>query len=296
MTVIELLLRFLSRSRGGKYALLKVLVSSLALTCCLSTDDESVFINDHLTPYTYHHTTRSSRDISTCRQSSTVNVNTSSSIETFNISTKAPFTTKTTYELHQFADAVQDGPLRRRYILGTIAYVNNPYFSLSVLEPKEKDGCKVLYGSAKRSPVSETIANRNNGCRLAINAGYFNIINGECLGNVVSDGRLIQTAGSRRNANFGIRKDGTMVIGYLSEADVCNASNPFNQLVTGVIWLVRDGINYVNKSMILESSENEGTGRMETFVNVLSARTAVGFDKKGRLVLAQVLGQTHRRG
>ena len=299
MTALELLLRFFSRSRGRKGVFLKVLVSSLAMTCCcLSTaTDENVFVNDHLTPYTsdrYHHTTRPSRDISTCQQSSTVHVNTS--IETFNISTKAPFDTKTSYELHQFADAMQDGPLRRRYILGTIAFVNDPYFSLSVLEPNEKDGCKVLYGSAKRSLLSETVANRKNGCRLAINAGYFNMFNGECLGNVVSDGRLIQTAGSIKNANFGIRRDGTMVIGYLSEADLCSTSNPFNQLVTGVIWLVRDGINYVNKSMILESTKNEGTGKMETFVNVLSARTAVGFDKRGRLVLAQVLGQTHHRG
>ena len=54
--------------------------------------------------------------------------------------------------------------------------------------------------------------------------------------------------------------------------------------------------NYVNESMYLECSEHEDTGKMETFVNVISARSAIGHDKDGRLVMARVEGQTHRRG
>ena len=296
--VLGLMLRFLSRHKG---IFLEFLLYFLALSCCCLSltatgdysDVDSVFVKDHLTPYTDRHwATRTPRDVSTCQHASAGNT----SVETYSISTKAPLIGRTSYELRQFADAVPDGPLRRRYILGTIAFIENPYFALSVLEPNDKGGCKFLYGRASLSFVSETAANRNQGCRLAINAGYFNIFNGQCLGNVVSDGRLVQTAGTVRNANFGIREDGSMVVGYLSEADVCNQSNPFRQLVTGVIWLVRNGTNYVNESMQLESSEHEGTGKMETFVNVVSARTAVGYDMRGRLVFAQVLGQTHRRG
>ena len=67
-------------------------------------------------------------------------------------------------------------------------------------------------------------------------------------------------------------------------------------IIVGVIWLVRNRTNYVNESKYLECSDNEDTGKMETFVNVISARSAIGHDGKGRVVLARVDGQTHVRG
>ena len=60
--------------------------------------------------------------------------------------------------------------------------------------------------------------------------------------------------------------------------------------------MVRNRTNYVNESKYLECSDNEDTGKMETFVNVISARSAIGHDGKGRVVLARVDGQTHVRG
>lgn len=50
-------------------------------------------------------------------------------------------------------------------------------------------------------------------CLVAQNGGYFDMSSGECLGNVVSDGRLVQNAHGLQNAQFGIRRDGTMVFG-----------------------------------------------------------------------------------
>lgn len=38
------------------------------------------------------------------------------------------------------------------------------------------------------------------------------------------------------------------------------------------------------------------TGTFDRFINVISARTAVGHDKQGRLVLVHVDGQTESRG
>ena len=58
--------------------------------------------------------------------------------------------------------------------------------------------------------------------------------------------------------------------------------------MSGVIWLVRNGSSFVNESMTLECSSHEDTGRMKTFVDVISARTAIGHDADGRLVIAQV--------
>ena len=183
--------------------------------------------------------------------------------------------------------------LSRRYLIGTIAYLEQPYYTLSVLEPGHPGGCKVQYWSATRSTVRDTASHRFGGCRLAVNAGYFKVRNGHCLGNIVSDGRIVQTSNDEQNANFGIRRDGTISVGYIPDEEILNSTNPFRQLVAGVIWLVRNGTNFVNESMELECSSHEDTGKMETFVNVISARTALGHDAEGRVVIAQVHAHTH---
>lgn len=54
----------------------------------------------------------------------------------------------------------------------------------------------------------------------------------------------------RQFIHFGFR--------YLSELDLL--SQGFVQLVGGVIWLVRDGKNYVDESKKLECSNTEETG------------------------------------
>ncbi|MGH0155329.1 UNVERIFIED_CONTAM: hypothetical protein FKN15_029327 [Acipenser sinensis] len=55
--------------------------------------------------------------------------------------------------------------------------------------------------------------------------------------------------------------------------------NPFAQLVSGVVWLC-----------------GKVVGTFDTFVNVVSARTAVGHDKEGWLILFHIDGQTGDRG
>ena len=203
---------------------------------------------------------------------------------------------KVKYDVLKFADVVHKSPLRRRYAVGSIAKIENPYYTFSVLEPKEKGGCTKEYFSVQRSTVQESAKQKQNGCRLAANAGYFNMYTGECLGNIVSEGRIVKSTNGSANANFGIREDGSIVVGYISEDDIRNKSNPFRQLVSGVVWLVRNGTNYVNESMKIECSDNEDTGGMKTFVEVLSARSAIGHDAKGQLILAHIEGQTHMRG
>ncbi|XP_078072062.1 N-acetylglucosamine-1-phosphodiester alpha-N-acetylglucosaminidase isoform X3 [Mustelus asterias] len=84
--------------------------------------------------------------------------------------------------------------------------------------------------------------------------------------------------------------------GYLSEEDVVDKENPFVQLVSGVIWLLRNGTIYINESQSAECSKTQETGSFERFVNVVSARTAIGHDKYGRLVLLHIDGQTDIRG
>ncbi|XP_041259782.1 N-acetylglucosamine-1-phosphodiester alpha-N-acetylglucosaminidase isoform X2 [Onychostruthus taczanowskii] len=178
----------------------------------------------------------------------------------------------------------------RKVIYGHFTFARNPLSTVSVLEPGGAGGCL----ARRRAPVEETAKLRK--CLVAQNGGYFNMETGECLGNVVSDGRLVRDSGGLQNAQFGIRKDGTMVFGYLSEEDVLDQSNPFVQLVSGVVWLLRDGEVYVNQSRAAECGDTQSTGTFDRFINVISARTAVGHDRQGRLVLVHVDGQTESRG
>ncbi len=204
-----------------------------------------------------------------------------------------PIPNSAEYDVHRFADKVESNLQniysvhRRRYLMGSIGFFSEPYYKMSVLEPLKPGGCQVKYYTASTATVKNTAKSRMNGCTVAINAGYFNVHNGGCLGNVVSDGRVVQVS-DRMNANFGIRQDGSVVVGYISPEEVRKGS--FRQLVSGVIWLVRNHTNYVNESMKLECAENQDTGKMSTFVNVLSARTALGIDGHGRIVVAQVSG------
>ncbi|KAH9499715.1 hypothetical protein Btru_077652 [Bulinus truncatus] len=105
---------------------------------------------------------------------------------------------------------------------------------------------------------------------------------------------MVQDSGGIQNVHFGITKDGYIFTGYLSELDLI--IQDFSQLVGGVVWLVRDGVNYVDESMKLECSGTEETGTLERFVDVMSARTAVGHDKQGKIHMVQIDGKTHLYG
>uniref|UniRef100_A0A8C9Z4M8 N-acetylglucosamine-1-phosphodiester alpha-N-acetylglucosaminidase n=1 Tax=Sander lucioperca TaxID=283035 RepID=A0A8C9Z4M8_SANLU len=177
-----------------------------------------------------------------------------------------------------------------RMVYGHITAVQDPLRTLSVLEPGGPGGC----GMKQRVSVEETA--EAAGCLYAQNAGFFSTSTGRCLGNVVSDGRMVQDSGGVQNAQFGIRKDGTLVFGYLSQEDVLDQSNPFVQLVSGVVWLLRNGEVYINQSLKAECDKTQETGNFQTFVDVVSARTAVGHDAEGKLILFHIDGQTGVRG
>ena len=59
------------------------------------------------------------------------------------------------------------------------------------------------------------------------------------------------------------------------------------QLVSGVIWLVRNGTNFVLESASIETAKTQQTSKhlmennQRSFVDTFAARTVVGYDKKG---------------
>ena len=206
------------------------------------------------------------------------------------------------------------------YADGRLFTVSNPRGHVSVLEP--------FGGCGLASPVSTTaqkfgkkhFGGKLPGCRVAVNAGFFrrqwtvvkNFTTNEtekklcgsqpdlpcsCLGNLVSQGRVVRNT-SLQNANFGIR-DGSFIIGYLSADEVINGETAFDELVTGVVWLVRNGSSYVDKAAVVENANTQGTSEQlqdpetpytNTFIDTFAARTAIGHDIEGRLMILQIDG------
>lgn len=269
---------------------MEIVLFCLSFTVAVAVAEApGIFPSDRVSPYEegQHGSGRSRRDVAQCQHVSWSN----RTYEEYQMDLVVPESTVLKYNFLRFSDTVRsqlENPLsvhRTRYLLGSIVFVENPYLTMSVLEPDEPGGCKMNYFSASRSTVTATSSRREYGCKLALNAGYFSVNSGQCFGNIVSDGRIVQST-SDQNANFGIRQDGTIVVGYIPEEEVLDGS--YRQLISGVLWLVRNGSNHVNESMGLECAAHQDTGKMSTFVEVLSARTAIGHDTEGRIVVAYV--------
>ncbi|UJR11184.1 hypothetical protein I4U23_015365 [Adineta vaga] len=166
-------------------------------------------------------------------------------------------------------------------INGRFYRLENPLEHFSILEPA--NGCN--NGTTLTRQTAE-----QRKCIIATNAGFFNTKTGNCLGNVISDGRIIQKSGTH-NANFGITKDGRFVIGYIDISQIAE----FDQLVGGVIWLVRNGLSYVNISETLEDMSTQETG--PTFVTVRAGRVALGHDVDGRIMILVMDGtSSYKKG
>ena len=178
---------------------------------------------------------------------------------------------------------------------GHSTIVRNPLEMISVLEPMELGACKKKI----LSPVPTTA--KNHKCKVAINAGFFNPNKsepsyGECYGNIISNGKMVHNSNGIQNACFGIRKNGTIVIGYLSEDEVLEKTNPFLQMICGVGWVLRKGEIYLNESAKAECRDTETTGKLNDFFNVKAARSLIGYDSNGHVHLVQFDGKTHESG
>ncbi|KAI4890688.1 hypothetical protein NFI96_033746 [Prochilodus magdalenae] len=251
--------------------------------CCLSPDRYSTD-DDVLSPYTSSHgPSHSHRYVRDCQPITYGNV-------THETRQAGNHFGSPLVESKIFVSDISSDSETPKWVSGHITVVQDPVRTVTVLEPGGPGGCK----ESHKELVEYTARTRK--CLIAQNGGYFNTRTGGCLGNIVSDGSLVQNSGGVQNAQFGIRKDGTLVFGYLSEEDVLDKVNPFVQLISGVVWLLRAGKVYINESMQAECDKTQETGSFSRFVEVVSARTAVGHDAAGRLILFHVDGQTDKRG
>jgi len=62
----------------------------------------------------------------------------------------------------------------------------------------------------------------------------------------------------------------------------------FEFLVSGVVWLVRDGKNNVDRGWMEANTTVQTSG--DKYATNLASRTAVGYDAQGRLIIVQVDG------
>ncbi|GFO20733.1 N-acetylglucosamine-1-phosphodiester alpha-n-acetylglucosaminidase-like [Plakobranchus ocellatus] len=172
-----------------------------------------------------------------------------------------------------------------------------PLDTVSILEPGYRGSC----GHRTDRLVTVRRTASQDECLVAINAGFFNSLTGACLGNIVSDGLIIQSSGGIQNAHFGLTKDGYIFTGYPSKTDLLNLN--FTQLVGGVIWVIKDGVVNIDHSIQAEcpiTQETGETGRLEgtmnIFANAVSGRTILGHDAQGRVHLLEVDGKTFKYG
>ncbi|CAN0535796.1 unnamed protein product, partial [Ectocarpus sp. 8 AP-2014] len=92
--------------------------------------------------------------------------------------------------------------------------------------------------------------------------------------------------------SFGVRGD-SFVVGTITAEEVLDEQNPFQNLISGAGWLVRAGVNHV------EASARDGHldgGALDDLLVAKLARTAIGHDSEGRLILLQVRAWAGRRG
>jgi len=131
-------------------------------------------------------------------------------------------------------------------------------------------------GVAATSTTSE-----KHKCKIATNAGFFNMAKSSCVGEIISDGKVIHSDASTRRIMFGLTHDGKYIAGYGNESFIKKAN--LKQLVQGRGWLVRNGKSYVTTSA---EKENIAT----SFIQLLAPRLAIGWNKEGRLLLVIVNG------
>jgi len=162
------------------------------------------------------------------------------------------------------------------HVAGHLATLGNPAGRVSLAMPP--GGC------GSRELVTVTSQMHRPRCKFAVNAGYFNVHNGACIGNVVSHGTIIQTVPlSEGNVNFGI-KNGKFQIGYIAPEEMPG----YDMMVSGVVWLVRNGMNNVQKGWDEANITVQTSG--SKYATNLASRTAMGWDKDGRLIVLQIDG------
>ncbi|XP_074646347.1 N-acetylglucosamine-1-phosphodiester alpha-N-acetylglucosaminidase-like [Tubulanus polymorphus] len=172
-----------------------------------------------------------------------------------------------------------------KIVTGHVIVVSDPLRAVSVVEPGGAGGC--------RQKAVQTTPITTKGCAAAINAGFFDLVDHSCLGNVISDGRIVTDNTHVTNAHFGLTKDNKIFSGYLNDS---RQLPQFQNLIGGVIWLVRNGVPFVDESMKIETYKSSQAKNWWDFTMTSSARNAIGHDRDGRVMIVHADGRSFKHG
>lgn len=86
------------------------------------------------------------------------------------------------------------------------------------------------------------------------------------------------------------------MVGYIPKDVLASKENPFEQLVAGVMWIVRQGRSNVAASLESEYRGTQEGNSLEGFTDVTAARVAIGHDAAGNIKMVQIDGKTWERG
>lgn len=85
------------------------------------------------------------------------------------------------------------------------------------------------------------------------------------------------------------------MVGNITKEEILDQARPFQEVVSGAGWLVRGGVNHVQASAseghldVLRQGDEEEKGEgLDDVMAAKLARTAIGHDAEGRLILLQV--------
>eukprot|EP01116_Phalansterium_solitarium_P012644 TRINITY_DN29124_c0_g1_i1.p1 TRINITY_DN29124_c0_g1~~TRINITY_DN29124_c0_g1_i1.p1 ORF type:complete len:267 (-),score=84.79 TRINITY_DN29124_c0_g1_i1:177-977(-) len=153
----------------------------------------------------------------------------------------------------------------RHDVNGFYFVIDNPMDHFHVYFPQQSDG---KCGGRQQTDVQAKAHN----CTLAMNGSPFSFSDPTCLGDIVSDGKIVLDEGSEgpTDVDFGLTQDGNFIIGNLQPSDVHSLG--FVQLLSAFGWLVQVGVPLPDNN---------------TFI---AGRTIIGADKDGRLILFQIDG------
>jgi exopolysaccharide biosynthesis protein len=157
---------------------------------------------------------------------------------------------------------------RQKNIKSFLTIVENPMGFMHV-ETATPEGC------TKRQRTSKTAA--ENKCFFAINAGPFNMDNGQCEGSIISEGRIIQMDDTSGFSSFGISSsENKYVFGNINSTTVAN--HKIDELVSGFIGplLIKDNAPVTSGSTLI------------------AQRQAIGLDASGKFLILTIDGAENR--
>ena len=174
------------------------------------------------------------------------------------------------------------------YTIGHMANLSGLSSSFSLLEPVYKGSCKE--DPAPRRSIVESAYQHD--CLLAVNTNYFNESSGACFGNMISEGEIVKNDNHDKNPTFCLMKNGSALMGYIAPERL-SAMN-MSMAIQGMIWLLKNGENIVNKSLSEECGKwlSVGIRTLHRFATVTTARVAIGTDKHGNVLIIQTDGKT----